>query len=167
MTGRFLSQLCFKLFSFFLTPGGWTGGRQFQLAMFKVQWGCLEGEGGPSGRITIAFSFLLLHIIHPHDTWPWHMEWKVEEMIGSLVSRLDPSTDCIVWRSGDNKSRQCQSELCFMIMMIVLYKKMMMTDDWWQPWSFEVCIDEDSPFTEHPPPSSQQVDNDHDSVNYD
>ena len=52
-------------------------------------------------------------------------------MIGSLVSRLDPSTDCIVWRSGDNKSRQCQSELCFIIMMIVLYKKMMlmMADD--------------------------------------
>ena len=24
---------------------------------------------------------------------------KVEEMIGSLVSRLEPSTDCIVWRS--------------------------------------------------------------------
>ena len=24
---------------------------------------------------------------------------KVEEMIGSLVGRLEPSTDCIVWRS--------------------------------------------------------------------
>ena len=29
------------------------------------------------------------------------IDTKVEEMIGSLVSRLEPSTDCIVWRCDE------------------------------------------------------------------
>jgi len=34
---------------------------------------------------------------------------QVEEMIGSLVSRLEPSTDCIVWRSALGKIRRLLS----------------------------------------------------------
>ena len=48
--------------------------------------------------IIVVFSIIvviiIIIIIMTIDT-------KVEEMIGSLVSRLEPSTDCIVWRCDE------------------------------------------------------------------
>ena len=60
-------------------------------------------------EILLIINIILILLIITTTTSPpspaWQWTPKVEEMIGSLVSRLEPSTDCIVWRSHHDRNQ--------------------------------------------------------------